>query len=64
MPEEEYFRAQIDLRDKVILALLKLNCESPCEICALKNVCVKGAKFETCAAGVLAAMQANSQEAE
>lgn len=49
---EEYYQKQIDLRNKLILRLLA-ETEPPCDECALKAVCVGGAKYEACAMGLL-----------
>ncbi len=54
MAEDELVK-QIELRDKLILRLLA-EVEPLCEECALKAVCT-GAKFETCASGLLAVIQ-------
>lgn len=54
--QEEYYIQQIALRDKLIIRLLE-DAEPPCTECALKNICVNGAKYETCARGLLAAIQ-------
>ncbi len=51
MTEDELTK-QMELRDKLIIRLLA-ETEPLCEECALKGVCT-GAKFETCAAGLLA----------
>lgn len=50
--EEKYLK-QIELRDKLITTLIA-QCESMCEECALKCICFGGAKYETCARGLLA----------
>lgn len=53
---EKFLEQQIELRDKLIIRLLA-ETEPLCEECALKGVCANGAQFETCARGLLAAMQ-------
>lgn len=54
--QEEFYVQQIALRDKLIIRLLE-DAEPPCTECALKPVCANGAKYETCARGLLSAMQ-------
>ena len=53
--KEKFFDQQINLRDKLIIRLLA-EAEPLCEECALKIVCTNGAKYETCARGLLVAM--------
>ncbi len=52
---QEEMARQIELRDKLIVRLLA-EVEPLCEECALHGVCKLGAKFETCASGLLAAL--------
>ncbi len=54
--QEELLTKQIELRDKLIIRLLT-EVEPLCEECALKSVCATGAKYETCARGLLAELQ-------
>lgn len=53
---EEYYQKQIELRNKLILQLLA-ETEPLCDVCALKPVCVGGAKYEACAMGLLLEVQ-------
>ena len=50
---EEYYQRQIALRDKLIIRLLD-ETEPLCEECALKAVCIGGAKYDACLKGLLA----------
>ena len=58
--KEQLLEKQIELRDKLIIRLLA-ETEPLCEECALKTVCANGAQYETCARGLLAAMQKESK---
>ncbi len=53
---EEHYQKQIELRNKLILQLLA-ETEPLCDACALKPVCVGGAKYEACALGLLLEVQ-------
>lgn len=53
---EERNARQMELRDKLIKRLLA-EADPLCDECALLPVCAGGAKYEVCAAGLLAALE-------
>ena len=59
--QEAFYVEQIELRDRLIIRLLA-EAEPLCEECALKTVCTNGAKCETCARGLLAALHNEGTE--
>lgn len=58
---EERYGHQIELRDKLIKRLLA-EADPLCEECSLILVCSGGAKYEVCAAGLLAALEKANKE--
>ena len=61
--QEDFYKRQIDLRDELIVRLLG-QIEAPCSECALKNVCVDGAKYVECMHGLLAALYESENDAD
>ncbi len=61
--DNEKLLKQVELRDKLLHIVLKGVCgEDICNSCAIKAICVSGAKVEVCVAGMLLALDECQKE--